>query len=323
MSPLVVMLAGGLRSGSLRSQLGFPTAGMPLDAECTLLQAWLDLIAKTPQLANSDLLIACNNARDRDWFTAESRRGPSGTRPPKVVVDPRPHRGVAGMLADLQEEIDGAESYVVIELSSLPPATLEGLMADSDAGQPNASMRVGVGPESRWSGAYRLDAALLQHVTTLGYVDLKEQFVPQLLTKGYRIEAVEFGDTAVQISDRRNYLRAVRIWRARSGFAAERTDFVSGFSVVCPGVELGDGSHVADSAVLPGAVLGEGAVVARSVIGPMIRVPDGAVIVDGILSDPDAVPTRVGGRLEIPFERSEAGAAPRATNTAIPWSIQS
>lgn len=323
MKTAVIMLAGGLRSGAFRAQLGFPTAGMPLESDCTLLQAWLGLLGQTPTLAESDLLIACNNERDRAWFAAESRRCMPGPRAPRVLVDPRPHRGVAGTLADLKGEIGDAESVLVIELNSLPPTRLEELVGAGAGVGELPSMSVGVGTEDRWTGVYRLHANLLEQVTSLGYVDLKEQFVPHLLARGHRIEAVELGDTAVQISDRRNYLRAVRIWRARRGLIAERSEFVSGFSVVCPGVVIGEGVHVADSAVLPGAVLGEGAVVARSVIGPMIQVPAGAVIVDAILADPEVVATSSSGRLELPVERSVAPSSPEASTTAMPWSTQS
>lgn len=299
MKTAVVMLAGGIRSGTFRSQIGFPIAGLPLEAECTLLQGWLRLIAATRSLEGADLLVVCSNERDRAWFAAESRRLPADSMAPKVVVDPRPHRGVAGTLADLREEFGEADSMLVIESSSLPPTSLDRFFEPGPTGQSETSVRVGVGAERRWLGVYRLETHLLQEVTPLGYVDLKEQFVSQLLSKGHQIQAVEYQDTAVPIGDRRNYLRAIRIWRSRRGLAAESSDQVSGFSVVCPGVELGVAAHVADSCVMPGAVLGEGAVVARSVIGPMIRVPDGAIIVDGVLADPGVVSRLAGEELRV------------------------
>jgi len=319
----VVMLAGGIRSGTFRSQIGFPIAGLPLEAECTLLQGWLRLIAATRSLEGADLLVVCSNERDRAWFAAESRRLPADSMAPKVVVDPRPHRGVAGTLADLREEFGEADSMLVIESSSLPPTSLDRFFEPGPTGQSEASARIGVGAENRWLGVYRLETHLLQEVTPLGYVDLKEQFLTKMLLKGHRIEAVECGDTAVQIADRRNYLRAVRIWRSRRGLTAERSDRVSGFSVVCPGVELMPGSHVADSCVLPGAVLGEGAVVARSVIGPMIRVPRGAVIVDGVLADPGVVVQA--NREDSQVERAADPRWPEqaSTDLARSWGVQS
>jgi hypothetical protein len=319
----VIMLAGGLRPGSLRSQLGFPTAGMPLERDRTLMQAWLELITSTPALDDSDMLIACNSEKDRAWFAAEARRFAAIDRCPRVVVDPRAHRGVAGMLLDLRGEVSNATSLAVVELNSLPPSGLGPLLAESPSAGLTPSMRIGVGPDARWTGVYRLDAGLLDHVTSRGYVDLKEQFIPQLLARGYRIDAADFTDTPVQISDRRDYLRAVRIWRSRVGLAAEQSNEVSGFSVVCPGVDVRPGAHIADSAVLPGAVVGAGAVVARSIIGPMIHVPEGSIIVDALLADPSAVSAAIDDRVGAVSERLGEHSPPNMVARPMPWSIQS
>jgi hypothetical protein len=296
---------------------------MPLERDRTLLQAWLELITSTSALDDSNILIACNSEKDRAWFAAETRRFTSIDQCPRVVVDPRPHRGVAGMLVDLRGETSNAASLVVVELNSLPPSGLGPLFAESPSANATPSMRIGVGPDARWTGVYRLDAGLLDHVTPRGYVDLKEQFIPQLLARGYRIDAADFTDTPVQISERRDYLRAVRIWRSRMGLAAEHSNEVSGFSVVCPGVDVRPGAHIADSAVLPGAVIGEGAVVARSIIGPMIRVPDGSVIVDALLADPSAVSAAIDGRVGAASERIGANSSPNVVASPMPWSIQS
>jgi len=334
MTATVVMLAGGLRPGTFQSHLGFPVAGMPLEPDCTLLEAWLRRLDATPELQSSERIVACSSDRDRAWFAAETRRLAPGTRIPRVVVDPRHHRGVAGMLVDLCTELGVSGTVIVVELNSLPPGDLGSLFAHFDppeiaraAAQHGPSvgptMCVGVGRDDRWSGVYRLHTELLESVTRLGYVDLKEQLIPQLLAKGHRIEAAEFGDTSVQLNDRRNYLRALRIWRSRQGLGPEQTAAISGFSVVCPGTIIEDGAHIADSAVLPGAVVGEGAVIARSVIGPMIQVPAGAVIVDSLLADASVVSSAArsvastaaglaGGRTRIGDE-----------STAMSWGVQS
>lgn len=238
------------------------------------------------------------------------------------------------MLFDLCTEVGVSGTVVVVELNSLPPSDLASLFAQLDrpeiAGAESRhgsgmgpTMRVGVGRDNRWSGVYRLHTELLESVTRLGYVDLKEQLIPQLLAKGHRIEAAEFGDTAVQLNDRRNYLRALRIWRSRQGLGPEQTAAISGFSVVCPGTIIEDGAHIADSAVLPGAVVGAGAVIARSVIGPMIRVPAGAVIVDALLADASVVSEASRGTASMGADLAPGRTRIGAESTAISWGIQS
>lgn len=323
MSLAIVLLAGELREGALRRQLGFPTAGLPLEADLTLLHAWLRLIAQTPGLSEAEVLIACNSERDRAWFSAESQRFAPGLRVPRAVLDPRPHRGVAGVLADLAAELGGVDALLVAELNSVPPRDLRELMNADPESSLGSEVKVGVGVDDRWFGVYRIGGALLKHVSRDGYVDLKEQFIPALCSGGYRIEAVEFGDTPVQISSRRNYIRAVRIWQARSEIPTSQDSRVSGFSVVCPGVEIQDLAHVADSVVLPGAVIGEAAVVARSIIGPMIHVPSGAVIVDSMLVESDLSTRSPGTRTLTRPDRAAAPLSVGSPRRHYGWRVRS
>jgi hypothetical protein len=313
MSPVsVIFLAGGAIQSPLQRALGYPVAGMPLDPERTLLAAWLEVIDRSFGERNAPTFMLCSTSADAEWFSAELRRAGHSSASVEVRMDARPHRGVCGVLADTAAACSLAERLLVVELNSLPPLSLAPLR--EVAARPRVAMVVGSSSDERPSGAFMLQSSLLNDVPRLGYVDLKEQFLPQLVAKGYRVERAMLSETSVRLTDRRNYLRGIRIWQSeRSG--TETSELVAGNSILCNGIVVPPGAFVLDSAILPGAKIGHGAVIARSVIGPLMQVPDGAILVDAVLANP-----RLGaGTGE--FRTSQGIPLAETPNNAVPsWS---
>lgn len=283
----VLFLAGGPNQPSLQRALGFPVAGLPLESDRTLLAAWLDVIDRRAGDPPSSMHLLCSAASDADWFSAELRRAGRSSAAIDVRLDARAHRGVCGLLADTASDCPLAEWSLVVELNALPPASLDPLF--EAAAKPEVAMAVGSSRDERPAGVFLLRNDLLKEVPRLGYLDLKEQFLPQLVARGRRIEAAALSETAVRLTDRRNYLRAIRIWQSTRG-AAAADPAIAGSSLVCEGVQMPQDGFVIDSVILPGAAIGRGAVIARSVIGPLMQVPEGSVLVDAVLANP-----RLGG----------------------------
>lgn len=308
----VLFLAGGPVQPPLQRALGFPVAGLPLAPNCTLLVAWLEVVDRCVATVRSSTHLLCSSESDAAWFAAELRRAGRGPASVDVRVDARAHRGVCGLVADTAAACPLAEWLLLIELNTLPPLSLSSLLAA--ASKPQVSMAVGASRDERPSGAFLLRSNLLKDVPKLGYVDLKEQFLPQVVSRGGRIESAVLSETAVRLSDRRNYIRSIRIWQSERAMATSGPS-VAGNSLLCEGVDVPDGAFVLDSAILPGAIIGRGAVIARSVVGPLMHVPEGAVLVDAVLSNP-----RLGaGQQELRTSRGiPLGETP---NDAIPsWS---
>lgn len=116
------------------------------------------------------------------------------------------------------------------------------------------------------------------------------------------------------MTDRRNYLRSVRIWQSENDVAATAPN-IAGHSVVAAGVELAEGAFVLDSVILPGASIGPRCVVARSIVGPLIRLPEGSVLVDAVMANP-----RLGDR-PTEFRVSSGISLPESPKDAVPlWS---
>lgn len=281
----VILLAGGLRTSDLHQSLGFPAAGLPLEPRRTVLQSWVEVLRADDRLRGARLSLTCSSERDREWFSAEVRRL-TNAGPIEVTLDRRPHRGVGGVVADTVSEFDQDLDVVVVEVNTLPPPSVSIAL---DALRESASLVVGSSIDDRPAGVVVLKRRVLEIVPRIGYLDLKEQFLPQAVARGFRAVAARITPTAVRISDRRNYLRAVRIWQEtrRLPDAGHRSSSTgSGRSVICEGAVVHDRSVIRDSVVLPGAVIAGGAVVARSVVGPMIRIPENTIVVDGIVADP-------------------------------------
>ena len=308
----VLILAGGLNPTPLQQLMGFPVAGLPLGRDRTLLASWLTVIDESLGSARRSTHLLCGTPSDEQWFVAELRRPTTSVLGVEVRRDARPHRGVCGILADTAVECDLAEWVLVIELNTLPPKCLKPLLRGG--GTDGVSMVVGSSRDERPAGAFLLRRDLLADVPRIGYLDLKEQFLPQLVARGHRIEAAELSVTSVRMTDRRNYLRGVRIWQSENT-AIETASNVAGHSVVAAGVELAPDAFVLDSVILPGASIGPRCVIARSVVGPLIRLPEGAVLVDAVMANP-----RLGDR-PAEFRVSSGISVPESPKDAVPlWS---
>ncbi len=262
--------------------MGFPAAGLPLSRDRTLLSAWLEVIDRSLGSLRRSTQLLCSTPADEQWFLAELRRPTNSIAEIEVRRDDRPHRGVCGILADTVEARGLRDWLLVVELNTLPPKSLVPML-EALAAEP--SMVVGASADERPAGAYLLRSESLMDVPRRGYLDLKEQFLPQLVSRGHRISRAMLSETSVRLDDRRNYLRGVRIWQSENNEVTSEQN-VGGHSIVSHGAEVAEDALILDSVVLPGAVVGPRCVVARSVIGPLLRLPEGSVLVDAVMASP-------------------------------------
>ena len=196
----VLMLAGGLNQTPRQRLMGFPAAGLPVSRDRTLLSAWLEVIARSLGSFGRSTHLLCGTPADEHWFLAELRRPTNPVSGVEVRRDDRPHRGVCGILADTVQTPGFSNWLLVIELNTLPPKSLVPML-EAVAGGP--SMVVGASEDERPAGAFLLGADLLKDVPRRGYLDLKEQFLPQLVARGHRVSAATLSDGR-SVADRRD-----------------------------------------------------------------------------------------------------------------------
>lgn len=117
------------------------------------------------------------------------------------------------------------------------------------------------------TGVYCVEPSVLPHIRDVGFQDLKEQVIPALKEGGLRVGAVVLRKPVIEITDCRDYLRAV------SRALATGAEMLVGYRELAPGIWCGeDVTIAADARILGPAVIGHGSQLESQsvVIGPAI-----------------------------------------------------
>ncbi len=117
------------------------------------------------------------------------------------------------------------------------------------------------------TGVYCVEPSVLPHIREVGFQDLKEQVIPALKKAGLRVGAVVLRKPAIEISDCRDYLRAV------SRALATGAGTLSDYRELAPGIWCGQQVTIAaDARIVGPAVIGHGTHLESlsMVIGPAI-----------------------------------------------------
>lgn len=281
----VVMLAGSLRPSEIQASLGIPPVCLPLTADRTLLELWRERLEAVPGYLGG--LVALSG--DAEVEAVRCVLGsPSSLQ---AVSDPRPWRGMAGLLRDLRPQLPQSEVLVAVEGGILPPRDLRSLLAPFD--DPDCMGSIGADQAGEAFGAFGLRSDLLARVRSVGYRDLKEQLLPELHAQGHVLLPVVLGRRVIRVRNMAGYLEAVSVMIGDSS-GSGRVDGSTGEgpvprgrrvrSLVMSGARVADTAMLADAVVLDGAVVGDHAVVSRSVVGPGAEIDQGVRLIGRILT---------------------------------------
>ena len=271
-----VILVGGLRRTRLHQQTGIHPLHLPLRPDRAMLDCWLESIRLA--FGGIETIVV---GEDRGEFM----RGAPRDQPKDVEfqIDPRPHRGTAGVLADLaagqNQAVAGSDFLLVVDGSSCPPKKLKPMRAAADG---EAQLAFGVSDIDRLAGCMLLRTAALDRVPRIGYFDTKEQLAPRIRSEPGGITGVPLVKRALMINSLENWLLAVRYHGETEASLGGNSTPSDRDSCVSRSAIVGQAA-VIKSVVMPGAVIGDGAVVARSAIGPGVRIPENGSVVDGII----------------------------------------
>lgn len=189
-----------------------------------------------------------------------------------VERDASPIRGVAGILSDATRDYGADDFVVVVNGAQLFRTPLDELVAAMVRKEADVTMVASA--DGTPVGLWLIRCGVLRSVREVGYVDLKEQALPDWLGR-WKVSVVETQRAyAVRTRTIQEYLGAV-LMHANGGHTGSsidedpyREDWERSFSVVEPGSEVDEGATVHDSVVLSGGKVGRGAVVVRSVVCP-------------------------------------------------------
>jgi len=278
--PTVVLLAGTLSPSPLRAAIELPVLCLPLGRDRTVLDAWLRVLADVGGLG--DVRVVGNDWPDDGRLVRESIAASDFTNCKttnvRPVTDPAAWRGTAGIVHDVTADLAPDAVVLVIESHTLPPDDLAPVLERMNG---TLDGIVGICGADVPAGVYAFRRAAFANVPDVGYIDLKEQLLPQLAKDGANVRVARLGDAILRLRELEGYLDAVARDFARHGETKTRiapnasvsgSAMVHGTCVIETGAVVEDGAVVHDSVVLRGATVGGGAVVSRSLIGPLALV---------------------------------------------------
>lgn len=214
-----------------------------------------------------------------------------GSEPPvsmRLEEDPSDYRGTGGLLSDLARDYDDDDELLVINGSVVPADRLVRLVDRLDATEADVAILTTALGEPL--GLTRVRCGALRGIKAVGFVDLKEQALPQIAQEfDVRVARVEVGGQ-VAVRTLASYIEAVRGFtrRVRHGARLEAAaafdeDWRATFGLVESGAEVADTAVIHDAVILRGASVGAGATVVRSVVAGGATVPPGALVVDRVV----------------------------------------
>lgn len=273
-----IILAGGLRDVPLERALGVPLLGLPIRPQNLVVELWADVLASSSNVEFPIKVVTSSKEKANQLLPIISDERF------RLITDPFPHRGTAGVLADIRATIPemnlGIDYYLVLDQSSCPPKSLVAMLAKLSEGD---DIVIGVSRFDRLAGILAFKPGVLDLVPGVGYQDFKEQTLAKAREAGLRIAAHQAMSEAIRIDHIGGVLDAVKYW-AESNPEGERDtkSFFEGECSIHDSVR-GSGAIVVDSICMEGSVIGDGAVVARSIIGPNVTIPKGAKIIDSVV----------------------------------------
>lgn len=270
----LVLLGGSVRPSPLAIQSGRSLLDLPVDEHGSVLSYWIDQAA---ELAKS---VGVENLPVRVMVSANT---PEPTSPGakhygafRVERDASDYRGTGGVLRDLAQDYDDDDLILVANAAQLlldPLPTIVAAIA-----RKACDISVISHEDGTPSGLMLVTCKTLRSIADTGYVDMKEQALPQIaLNHDVRVVRRR-RPTGLPIRTLEDYVQALRLHhRRRQGkpFVADplAEDWSAAFALVEQGATVDPSARIHDSIVLAGGLVEPGAVLVRSIVcaGEVVR----------------------------------------------------
>ncbi len=281
----IIVLAGAVRRTPLARSIGRSILDLPFPGGGTIATRHLDAAERLAStMGLTDLLVRILVDSGSEVPREHHDRGPV-----RCVVerDASPIRGVAGVLADATSDYGPDDYIVVLNGSQVFRDPMDELARRMLRTKSDVSMIASM--DGTPVGLWLLRCAPLKTVRPVGYIDLKEQALPDW-RGAWDIRVIERPRaSALRTRTVNEYLNAVRMDANRmlhSGSVDEdpyREEWERSFAIVEDGATVENGAIIHDSVVLRGGFVGRGAVVVRSVVCPGARVEPGRRVAGAVV----------------------------------------
>ena len=181
-----------------------------------------------------------------------------------------------GLIADLARAYDDHDYLLIADGAQLLTHPL--IPAVAAIAQETADVAILTDMEGTPSGLTLVRCGALREVSSVGFVDLKEQALPAL-ARSHRVQAVRWnGGIGHSVRSMDEYIAALRHWHRQhvdgpQALASDEAspfqeDWCHSFALVEPMADVSPQAVIHDSVILSGARVEPGAVVVRSIVCP-------------------------------------------------------
>jgi hypothetical protein len=204
----------------------------------------------------------------------------------RVERDPLEYRGTGGLLRDLSLRYEEQDYLLVASGAQVLTEPLES--ATSALATEGRDLALLAHDDGTPSGLMWVRCGCLRAVPEVGFVDMKEQALPQIARR-HHVAVLRRPPIGLGIQTPAEYLAAVRTHHLRKNRDARlgdpfAEDWWPAFTLVEQGAEVDPSARVHDSVVLRGGRVQRRAVVVRSLIGPADVARRGQCVVDQFLN---------------------------------------
>jgi hypothetical protein len=270
----MVLLGGAVRPSPLALQSGRSLLDLPVDENGSVLSHWIDQAAELANSAGLErlpvrVMVSANTPEP-------SSPGAKHYGAFRVERDASDYRGTGGVLRDLAQDYDDDDLILVANAAQLlldPLPTIVAAMARKACDVSVISHEDGTP-----SGLMLVACKTLRSIADTGYVDMKEQALPQIALN-YDVRVVRRRrPTGLPIRTLEDYVQALRLHhRRRQGkpFVVDplAEDWSAAYALVEQGATVDPSARIHDSIVLAGGLVEPGAVLVRSIVcaGEVVR----------------------------------------------------
>ena len=273
----LVLLGGSVRPTALGVSTCRSVLDLPLDANGSVLTGWLDQAADLARSAGLEKLpvrVMVNHASPEPT-SADPRHYGSF----RVERDLSEYRGTGGVLRDVANDYADDDWIVVANAAQILLEPLPAIVAALE--RAGGDVSVVSHEDGTPSGIMLVACKTLRLIAEAGYVDMKEQALPQIAANFDVRVLSRRRPTGLSIRTLEDYIHALRYHHRRKagkpvavnseltpGGDALPDDWSPLFSLVEPGATVDPSARIHDSVVLDGGVVEAGAVLVRSVVCP-------------------------------------------------------
>ncbi len=287
----VVLLCGSVRQSGLGPSIKRSILDLPIDDSRTILNHWIQDVARLSQVIDRRKL----PLRVMINAHAASPACPAKTGNKAVDVeiqtDAAEYRGTAGVLKDLSQAYDDDGLILVV---NGPQVLLDPL---ADVAVALARRRSDVSLVSHEDGTpcglMLVRCGELREIADVGFVDMKEQALPQIAKHSAVAVIQQASPTSLPIRGLSEYITALRAYHSAGSLGGGDAptvdpyaeDWQPSFSISEPQAHVDPSAQIHDSVVLAGATVRRSAVLVRSVVCPGAVVGAGQTLTNRLVTD--------------------------------------